>query len=180
MSGLTHLCLLKPSCSLLLFTQIWEQLDTPTSFVYVCRRLYNFSKAPFVLARWFLTRYPPYLVIFEAMARSKIFSARLFQILHGGGAVLSRNLAQLFRALHKPDKVTGQGYTQWDSSINTEAAIAVLAKAKELVSLMWMTAEVIAQRAHCPSTCCSTALSVFASLTSIALPFEVSLLFTAA
>lgn len=119
---------------MLIAVQIFELLDTPTSFVSVCRRLHHFGKGDYARARWLLSRFSPHLVIFEAIARSKIFTVNLFKTLLIGGAVLSRNLAQLFRALHKPVKVTGQKHTLWGSSVNAEVAIAVLTKAKELVS----------------------------------------------
>lgn len=57
-----------------MLSQIWEQLDDPSSFVCANRCLRLFAADTHARAHWFLHRYSPYLVVFEAIARPKLFT----------------------------------------------------------------------------------------------------------
>lgn len=119
--------------------QIWEQLTHPKHFSRTCRRLHNFSTYVSFRARWFLARYLPYEVIFEAIARTKIFSAALFHRLLRGRAVLARNLVQLLYILHAPSSFSGPRSTQW-GGISFDAYLEVMTEGRRLVSMRFDSA----------------------------------------
>lgn len=99
------------------------------------KRFRLISKDPFFRTRWFVTKYQPYEVLFEAIARGgKIFTVDLFQRLLRAGAILSRSLTQLLAIMCIPSEHRGPTGSQWGRSISFDAWMAVLTEARTLVS----------------------------------------------
>lgn len=114
--------------------QIWSGLKNPASFSRVSKRFNAFSKLASFRARWFIQRFPSYLVLFEAIARPRLLDADLVARLTRLGAPLSRNLAQLLltrsaSTLWHPPTPSG---IKWGQSLQLGAFLALLGKAHEL------------------------------------------------
>lgn len=76
----------------------------------------------------------PFEMLFEAIARPRLFTLKMFRRLMERGAVLSRNLAQLLYVMQLPDSLTGQRDSQWGTSVSFQVYLAVLGEASKLVS----------------------------------------------
>lgn len=115
-----------------LVIQIWVLLEDPAHLVGTSRRFRSFSQDAYFRARWFLTRFPRYEVIFRAIARPRVFNVALFEMLLSGGAPLSRHLVQLLHLLHNPWTLTGQRDVRWGADVSLEAYAAVIDRAISL------------------------------------------------
>lgn len=85
-----------------LLLHIWTFLDDPASFARTCKRFQTVSKDTLWRAKWFLTRFEPYLALFEAIARPKVFTSQLCEQLLRLKAPLSRNLVQILHVAREP------------------------------------------------------------------------------
>lgn len=112
--------------------QIFTLLEDPRSLAVTSKRFVAASKDRFFRSRWFLNRFPSHRVIFEAIARPKLFDADLFERLIKGGAQLSRSLVQFLHLLHNDSSLTGQHETRWGVKISFTAYLAVLSKGEQL------------------------------------------------
>ncbi|TFK24971.1 hypothetical protein FA15DRAFT_669031 [Coprinopsis marcescibilis] len=77
---------------------IFYELPDPSHLTLVSRRLYSFSKDPYVRAHYFLSHYGPAEAVFQALGRGKVLTERVIDILLSSGAHLSRYLVQI--AMH--------------------------------------------------------------------------------
>ncbi|KAJ6584983.1 hypothetical protein B0H19DRAFT_1107570 [Mycena capillaripes] len=75
--------------------QIFFQLQDPSAFILANRRLLLFSQDPYIRAHYFLTRYGPLHALYFALARGKLLTPRVLDILLASGAHLSRYLVQV-------------------------------------------------------------------------------------
>jgi len=78
---------------------IWNNLDDPLPFSLVNKRFQTLSKDTLWRAKWLMQRHECYLVIFEAIARPKLFTPALLDRLIRLGAPLSVNLIQLIQLI---------------------------------------------------------------------------------
>lgn len=78
---------------------IWVHLEDPVPLIRASKRVRAMSKDARWQAEWFTHRYERYLVIFEAIARPKLFTVELLESLVRRGALLSRMLVQLIQLL---------------------------------------------------------------------------------
>lgn len=98
--------------------EIWTHLEDPGALARTSRRFFIVSRDGHLWARWLLSRYPLYEVLFQAIARPKLFSEALLERLINGGAVLSRNLVQLLHhRIHSPPSYTTQGHVRWEAAL---------------------------------------------------------------
>ena len=81
---------------------IWEHLDDPVPLSRASKRIQELSKDTLWRAKWLMQRYEIYLVIFEAIARPKIFTVALIERLLRLGASLSQSIIQLIQLLWNP------------------------------------------------------------------------------
>lgn len=72
-------------------------------------------------------------MLFEAIARPKLFTKDLFERLVSGGATLSLSLVQLLH-MRSPQHASDYSTTKWGISIGLSAFFAVLEEAERLVS----------------------------------------------
>ncbi|KAJ6559193.1 hypothetical protein DFH09DRAFT_1083787 [Mycena vulgaris] len=74
---------------------IFYDLDDPTALTRTSRRLHAFSQDPYVRAHYFLSRYGHLQALYYALARGKLITPRVLDILLASGAHLSRYLIQV-------------------------------------------------------------------------------------
>lgn len=117
---------------------IWEQLDDPVPLSCVSRRFQELSKDPLWRARWFMQRYEIYMVMFEAIARPKLFAVELFERLIRLGAPLSRTILQLLNVImnsaSREALLRRKDEIRW-GRINFPAYAAIMQHAASLVGL---------------------------------------------
>ncbi|KAJ7095869.1 hypothetical protein B0H15DRAFT_827409 [Mycena belliarum] len=83
------------SCPSEVLQLVFYDLDNPTAFTRTNRRLYAFSQDPYIRAHYFLARYGPLQALYFALARGKLITPRVLDILLASGAHLSRYLVQV-------------------------------------------------------------------------------------
>ncbi|KAJ7459859.1 hypothetical protein FB451DRAFT_1271766 [Mycena latifolia] len=83
------------SCPSEILQIIFYDLDDPTALTRANRRLHAFSQDPYVRAHYFLARYGPLQALYYALARGKLITPRVLDILLASGAHLSRYLVQV-------------------------------------------------------------------------------------
>lgn len=74
---------------------IWIYLEQPEQLAWTCKRFHALSKDTLWRTKWLMQRYEPYKVVFEAIARPRLFTAALFHELCKLGAPLTTNVVQL-------------------------------------------------------------------------------------
>lgn len=116
---------------------IWEHLDDLVPLSRVNKRFQQLSKDTLWRAKWLVQRNAPYLVLFEAIARPKIFTEALLDRLIRLGAPLSCNLVQLLHLMHNPLSTyltDNEDRFKW-GKITLVAYLAVMQHAVNLVSV---------------------------------------------
>lgn len=115
---------------------VWVHLDDPVPLSRANKRFHALSKDVLWRAKWFMQRYDIYLVLFEAMTRSKLFTPDLFERLIRLGAPLSSRLVQLVHVLGDAasrQAVCGHEYTRW-GTISPQSYAAVMTYAVSIMS----------------------------------------------
>ncbi|KAJ6477448.1 hypothetical protein C8R47DRAFT_1140603 [Mycena vitilis] len=74
---------------------VFFNLQDPTHLVAASRRFLLFSQDPYVRAHYFLTRYGSIEALYYALARGKLLTPRVLDILLASGAHISRYLVQV-------------------------------------------------------------------------------------
>ncbi|KAH6912697.1 hypothetical protein BKA70DRAFT_1559177 [Coprinopsis sp. MPI-PUGE-AT-0042] len=77
---------------------VFDELTDPGPLTMTSRRFYEFSKAAYVRAHYFLVHYGPAEAMFYALGRGKVLTEQVIDILLSSGAHLSRYLVQI--AMH--------------------------------------------------------------------------------
>jgi len=115
---------------------IWSHLDRPEPFALVIKRFQTLSKDTLWRAKWLMQRYERYLVIFEAIARPKLFTPSLLDRLIRLGAPLSVKLIQLIQLTWNPSirHVMLSDGVRW-GEISLSAYLSLMQHAVKLVSL---------------------------------------------
>lgn len=109
------------------------------------KRFQALSKSTLWRAKWFLQRYDRAELIFEAIARPKLFTEALFEQLNRLNAPLSRNIVQLLHVMREPvlrqqllaeeQKLSLRRHMpDWGKNVTFPAYVAVLQHAVKLVS----------------------------------------------
>lgn len=75
--------------------RIWEMADSPISLARLNKRFRTLSKGVNWRARWLIRKYQPFEIVFEAIARPRLFTAELLRELLRLGAPLAVNVVQL-------------------------------------------------------------------------------------
>lgn len=83
-----------------MLSQVWIHLDQPRPLAWASKRFHALSQDTLWRAKWFLQRYERHEVVFEAIARPRLFKPDLFHTLTRLGAPLSANLLELLYMLH--------------------------------------------------------------------------------
>ncbi|KDN43964.1 hypothetical protein K437DRAFT_257269 [Tilletiaria anomala UBC 951] len=94
---------------------IWVHSEIPMKFQLVCKRWYGLTQDASWRAEYLANRFAPYEVIFQAIARPKIFTVELFERLIKKGMPLPRYLVQELLV----NKVGQPNFTHPLSSIDT-------------------------------------------------------------
>lgn len=123
---------------------IWMRTRNPVPLSLTSKRFQALSQETLWRAKWLVQQYESYLVIFEAIARPKLFTPALFQQLTRLGAPLSRELVQLLHFLRDPihrveflredSSLMETGPVLWGKNVSFPAYGAVVSHAAELVS----------------------------------------------
>ena len=59
---------------------VFDELDDPSPFSMVSRRLHDFSKAAYVRARYFLAHYGPEQAFFYALGRGNVLTEQVIDV----------------------------------------------------------------------------------------------------
>lgn len=115
---------------------VWAHLEDPASWAQICTRFEQLSRDTLWRSRWFMQRYAPYLVIYEAIARPKLFTPSLLEHLIRLGAPISRNLVQLLYLMHNPlsTYISNRERFKW-GKVTSTAYVAIMQHAIALVSV---------------------------------------------
>lgn len=112
--------------------QIFIQLDQPGPFAQVNKRLRALSQGTLWRPKWLMQRYVCYEVMFEAIARPRLFTVELFEMLLHKGVHCSKDLVQVLHTLRGDFKEGARD--QWGVRIKLSAYAAILHYAAKQVS----------------------------------------------
>lgn len=118
---------------------IWTHLYDPESLAETNKRFRELSKDTLWRARWLMQRYDCYEVIFEAIARPKLFTVELFEQLIRLKAPCSRELVQhlhiLYNQIARECVSFDYIHFAWSESVRFSAYSAVMQHGVKLVSV---------------------------------------------